>query len=74
MYDLTNSTKQSPSCESDGRLASQEMSCLVCKLNIRNRFYKIPLLVPIVSQMNPVNTLTPCSFSVPFNIILPYIT
>ena len=62
MHTLTNSIKQSPSFESDGRSANQEIARLVWKPKIRYRSYKGPLLVLVVSQMNPVNTLTPCSF------------
>jgi hypothetical protein len=33
--------------------------------------HKNPILSPILSQLNPVHTLTPCFFNVHFNIILP---
>ena len=74
MHTLTNFIKQSQFCESDGPSANQEIARLVWKPKIRYRSYKGPLLVLVVSRMNPVNTFTPCSFLSSLPYYPPYIT
>jgi len=52
---------QSPSSETDIRLASQEIPLLL-NPKLHYRFHEIPPLVPILRQMNPIHNY-PAFFS-----------
>jgi hypothetical protein len=56
---MTNSTDQSPSWESNSRPASQEFPCLLRNPEVYYRVYKIPPLIHILNQMNPIHTFSP---------------
>jgi hypothetical protein len=66
--------EQSPSWEADSYSASQEIPRLSLNPNVYCRFRKIPPLVPILSQINPVHTIPPPFRKINFNIILPSTT
>jgi hypothetical protein len=51
--------EQSP-WEADSHLASQEITRLLWNTKVHYRVYKNRPLVSILSQMNPVLTLSPC--------------
>jgi hypothetical protein len=56
----SNSTEQSPSWEAKSLSARQEISLLLLNLKFHYPVHKIPLLVPMTSQTNPVETFQPC--------------
>jgi hypothetical protein len=58
-----NSIKQSPSWEANSRSLSQEIPRLLCNPNVQYCLNKNPPLVPLLSQMNPVQNLTPYFFN-----------
>jgi hypothetical protein len=66
-FSSSNSTKHSPSWGTDGRSAAQYIPRLLLNLDVHT---KIQPLVPVLSQMRPVHTLTP--YLIHFNIILPF--
>jgi len=51
--------------------SSQEISCLLWKLNIHYCVHKGLPLVPILSQMHPIHTLPPYFSKIQSNIIFP---
>jgi len=63
--------KQSLSSEANSRSPSQEISCLLWNLNVRDFVYKSPPLVPILNWLNPVHKLTPYFPKIYSNIIFP---
>jgi len=50
-----NNTSEANSCSS-----SQEIYRLIWNPRVRYHVHKIPSLVPILNQMNPVHILAPC--------------
>jgi hypothetical protein len=61
-----------PSREAISQSDSQEISCQLWSPNVRCRVFKRPPLVPVLSQMNIIQKLTPYFFKKYFNIILPF--
>jgi hypothetical protein len=59
LWNISNSTQQRPSWEASSRSASQEIPRLLWNLKVR---------YPILSGMNPVHSLTNCSFKIHFHI------
>jgi hypothetical protein len=59
------------SWEPNSDSANQEVTRLLWNSNIHYRVHKKPLLVPVESQINPVQTSS-YLFKINFNIILPY--
>jgi hypothetical protein len=62
-----NSVEQSNTWEASGRSASQEISRLLWNLKVYYSIHKRPPPGSIMSQMNPVHTLTYYLFIINFN-------
>ena len=65
--------EQSPSCEANRFLANKEILCILWNTKIHYRAHKCPPPVPILSQLDPVHTLTSRFLTIHLNIILPSI-
>jgi hypothetical protein len=63
--------KQSSSWQANGRSASQSILQLLEDQMIHYRVRNCTPMVPILSQINPVCTLTPYYIEIKFNIIFP---
>ena len=59
VYLLAYSMAQCPSWEANRFSASQEIPCILWNSKVHYRIYKCPLLVPILSQINPVHSPNP---------------
>jgi len=68
---ITNSLDQNSSWEADSCPACNEIPNLLRMPKVYFRVHKSPWFDPILSQLNPVHTLTFCFFDICFNVILP---
>jgi hypothetical protein len=53
---ITSSMEQSPSCQGDSNSSSQEIFLFFINPKLHSSVHKNPLLVPMLSQMNPVHS------------------
>jgi len=72
-HQLTNCTQQSPSGKADVSDSSQEIPCTLWNPKVPYHIHNSLPLVPVQSQINLVNTVSPNSLQVHFNIIIPSI-
>jgi hypothetical protein len=61
----------SPSWEAANCAATQELLSILWNPKVHNRVYKIPPLVPILKQIDPVHTNLSCLSKIHFNIVHP---
>jgi hypothetical protein len=61
----------SPSWEPNTSLATQQIPSILWNQKVRYHVHKLPSLVLVPSQINPVHILQSCFFKIRFNIILP---
>jgi hypothetical protein len=71
LFKRTNSMEQSPSWEANSHSASQGLPCLSWNPKVHYSVHSGLPLVPTLSQMNPVHTLTPYFPQIHSNVIFP---
>jgi hypothetical protein len=69
--ELTNYMELNPSSEPASCAASEEFPSILCNPKVHYRLHKSPLLVPILSQINPVHTVLSYLSMIHFNTIHP---
>jgi len=70
-WPLTYSMERSPFWEASPFSAGQEIPCMLWNPKFHYRIHKCPLPVPILSQLDPTQTLTSHFLKIHLNIILP---
>jgi hypothetical protein len=71
MPKISDSMEQRPSSEANSHSSSQEIPRLLWNPNVLYRFHNIPPLVPVLSQMNPLEIFPSCFPKIHSNIIVP---
>jgi hypothetical protein len=66
---LTNYMELSHSREAASYAAIQELPRILWNIKVHYRVHKSPLLVPILSQINPIHTIRSYDSKIDFNII-----
>jgi hypothetical protein len=63
--------EMSPSREAASYAATQELPSILWNPKAHCRAHKSPPLVPVLSQIDPVHTITSCLSKINFNIVHP---
>jgi hypothetical protein len=71
VFSQSSSMEQSPSWETISHSANQEIPHLLWNQNVHYCFHNSPLIIPILSQMNPVHIFPLYFRTIRYNIILP---
>jgi hypothetical protein len=73
LYILTNSLERISPWEATSCSASQEIPHLLWNSKVHYSIHKSPPLVPILSHINPVHTLTSCFLKIHYSSIYAYV-